>query len=78
MAEWGFCPRGQQDGYMVSTKELRDLAKELKRKYIDEVIPVASRKNKCPGKHITVVYWEAAYGDHGWCCADCGEVVQWG
>jgi hypothetical protein len=25
-----------------------------------------------------VEYWENEKGSHGWCCINCGKVVQWG
>lgn len=28
--------------------------------------------------HLDKSYWEAHAGNHGWCCADCGIITQWG
>jgi hypothetical protein len=23
-------------------------------------------------------YWESGDGSHGWCCSECGMILQWG
>jgi len=86
MSEYGYCPRGGQEGVLVTQKELVEFAAKHKLKFIDQVIPLPGKKNqpdpkKCGSDHEStgnVVYWETEMGSHGWCCANCGEVIQWG
>jgi len=28
--------------------------------------------------HVPCLYWETEKGSHGWCCPNCGKVIQWG
>jgi hypothetical protein len=84
-----FCPIGQMGGYLVRTRQLVEFARLLGREMIDEVIPLddseQARPESCPsGNHEgdsmidNLVYWETEDGSHGWCCKECGTVVQWG
>lgn len=76
------------NGYKVTTDELSAFAKKHGRKFIDEVIPLPGEKNqpdpeKCGAKEnhgdmTNAVYWETDNGSHGWCCQECGLVLQWG
>ena len=88
MSKIGFCECGQMDGYKVTTKELAAFARKHGRKSIDEVIPLPGEKNqahpdKCGNREHhddmeNAVYWETETGSHGWCCQECGLVLQWG
>lgn len=87
MSEIAECPRGGMRGILVSNEELAEFAKTLKRKHIDEVIPLP---NKTEEEQISELkdcehdpdmdakYWESTSGNHGWCCCNCGTVTQWG
>ena len=91
MSEYGLCQRGGLSGVKVTTKELQKFAKAMGLKYLDCVIPlpggakfsVAECPNRDQKKEVhegidELVYWETETGSHGWCCAKCGEVTQWG
>lgn len=80
-----FCPTGQMGGYLVRTRQLVEFARLLGRGMIDEVIPLddseQAHPDACGLKHDggdSVAYWETEDGSHGWCCKECGTVVQWG
>lgn len=83
-----FCPRGGQDGYYITESNLAKFAKTLGNKYIDLVIPLNTTQvlsKDCPDCHgankadmTNATYWETDTGSHGWCCATCGMVIQWG
>ncbi len=83
MSQYTFCPRGKQEGILVTSKELEEFALKNKREYIDSVIPLPEINslpclniNRCSRKAI---YWENIdSGAHGWCCSECGRVIQWG
>ncbi len=87
MSEIAECPRGGQQGILVSNDELTEFAKTFKRKYIDEVIPLPNKtakeqmvelKNCKHDLDMNSKYWESDSGSHGWCCGNCGTVLQWG
>jgi len=91
MSHIGECPRGGQQGILVSNDELSELARELGKKYIDAVIPLpnmdASKQKEAIkecGDHSgreafeNAKYWESETGSHGWCCTKCGTTLQWG
>ena len=83
-----YCERGGMDGICVTTDEMSALAKKYGKKTIDEIIPLPDLerqekvlKDGCPINHDEMEmseYWEDEEGSHGWCCAVCGTVVQWG
>lgn len=85
---FGYCKRGGMDGIVVTTSQLHQFATFMGAKFGDEFIPIPDSDNAIQrsrvGKHLThdinsnVVYWEDNTGSHGWCCAECGRVVQWG
>ena len=90
MSAMEFCPRGGMEGIYVSTSELEWFAKnQTKSKYIDSHIPLPgvdprkqlSAMKTCNKDHDgfdDAVYWETDKGSHGWCCSNCGLVIQWG
>ena len=82
MATIAWCPRGGQQGLMVTTEELRKLSKELKSDFIDEFVPVPNRQPTCGNidedHSKNRIYWETETGKHGWACDKCGAVMQWG
>ena len=85
MGQHGFCPRGGQDGILVTGSKLAKFAKKLGNKSIDLVIPlpvhVQVHPDDCTQDHdgmCPTIYWEDEKGSHGWCCVNCGTVVQWG
>lgn len=81
MAHFGDCPRGGMPGLLVTTDEMRALARELGQRFIDVIIPVPNRAEPCqehPADFDDLTYWEDENGGHGWCCSTCGEVIQWG
>lgn len=85
-----YCPNGGMPGMYVTEAKLVKFADRLKRKHIDEVIPLDGDEQPigkdcptCNGDPNKVemdnsIYWETETGSHGWCCATCGEVFQWG
>ena len=77
MATWGYCSRGGQQGFRVTTKELKAYARSLGNTFIDEAIPLETTDPFCED-HSDTVYWETEKGSHGWCCCHCGLVTQWG
>lgn len=86
MSKYCFCKRGGMDGIKTTDKEMKAFAVSIKKKFIDEFIPLYDIKdqkkliNNCPHDHNKVItqYWESDSGSHGWCCPTCGEVIQWG
>ena len=85
MSKKAYCPRGGQEGIYVTISELKRYAKKSDRKYIDEVIPLPLHGKQPDPKNCTnghgfgeTYYWENNEGGHGWCCAECGQVLQWG
>jgi hypothetical protein len=83
----GDIPEDMMIGIKVTGKQLQQFASLLGKKYIDEVIPLSKpvqivvgcslnhEKNEMVDK---MVYWKTPDGDHGWCCSECGKVLQWG
>ena len=88
MSKMGYCPIGGENGVLATRKELSAFAKRHGRKHIDEVIPLVTEPDQplpsgCPNRNRhddfgNAVYWETETGSHGWCCRDCGLVLQWG
>ena len=87
MAEITFCPVGGMDGVRVSDEELDSFADAVGSKALDMYIPLPysnitqkeqiERIKNCTN-HKDGLYWERDNGKHGWCCAYCGTVLQWG
>ena len=76
---YAHCPRGGQDGWLING------AKERKVLNGSEVVLLPTRQchhSECKQDHdrmTTAVYWEdEKTGSHGWCCAVCGQILQWG
>lgn len=86
MSKFGFCVKGGEDGIQVTTQELVAFAKNTGREFIDEFIPLPNvsveeqlkRIENCKCDSDEETYWERENGKHGWCCPNCGTVVQWG
>ena len=86
----GFCPRGGQDGIVVSKTDMRKLAEAVGSKYLDEFIPlpgmtiakqaetIKANQDEESSPIPNVEYWETKEGSHGWCSIKTGRVVQWG
>ncbi len=84
------CPVGEMTGIFVTIAKLERYAKLIGSRYIDAVIPLDGNKQPlpkyCPDCHgksenmdmDNVAYWETETGSHGFCCATCGKVFQWG
>lgn len=55
-------------------------------KFMDEYIPLdgvtikdqQERAKDCECVFEDAVYWENEQHSHGWCCPNCGKVLQWG
>jgi hypothetical protein len=87
MSRYGYCPVGGEDGILVTTDELDTFADVMKSNALDEYIPLPDLDPQVQKKKIEqctcsddhdVIYWERENGSHGWCCSNCGTVVQWG
>lgn len=86
MSEKAECPRGGMQGILVTDDELVEFATKLKKKHIDEVIPLPNLSvieqtkalKECKKHSDDAEYWESESGSHGWCCPKCGAVLQWG
>ena len=90
MSYYTHCQRGGQNGIYTITSELQWFSKnKTKSKFIDEYIPLPNKDpqiqlksiSKCSKNHDEMedaVYWETEKGSHGWCCSECGKVLQWG
>lgn len=87
MSSYEYCERGGQEGIYTTTGEQVELAELLIETYRDTYIPLPKftpEKQKeiienVPHDHDEVVdYWENESGRHGWCCSQCGKVIQWG
>ena len=86
MSRIGFCEHGQMDGIKVTPGELKEYARAHGRKFVDEVMPLPGKGTQpnpedCGSDHDgfdNAMYWESTTGSHGWCCQDCGLVIQWG
>jgi len=85
------CPRGGMTGIYVTNKQLKGFSKMIGSNFIDEVIPLEVEEQpigkECPhcnGNADKIdeinnsAYWEDETGKHGFCCATCGLVFQWG
>lgn len=80
-------PRGGQDGIEVTRDELFEFSTKLGSNILDGAIPLPGlsfekqqeRMMNCDHE-CDAEYWEmeTVGGSHGWCCANCGKVVQWG
>jgi hypothetical protein len=85
MSEFSHCSSGGQNGIRVSDEELNEFSNEIGSKYLDQFIPLPNlsteeqkeRMVSCK-EHEDAEYWERDNGKHGWCCSDCGKVIQWG
>ena len=80
-------PEENMMGIKVTKMQLAIFAKILGNKFIDQVIPLAKEEQiveGCPLNHEgdemaeNMVYYTVVEGGHGWNCAICGKVVQWG
>lgn len=86
MSEYGYCHRGGTNGIITSMEELRGFSMVMQREWVDEVMPIPNmtaeeQKILIEGcdHNPNITYWECSdTGSHGWCCEDCGSVVQWG
>ena len=87
MSKIAECSRGGTEGILVTDAELVKFATTLKKKCLDEIIPIpgmtAKQQEKAAkecGDHNgeNARYWESTSGSHGWCCPECGTVTQWG
>ena len=86
MAIYDYCPAGGMNGIRVSDAELSSLADAIGSNALDSCIPLPNLTQEqqiraiedCQGNHENEEYWERDNGKHGWCCGNCGTVVQWG
>ena len=87
MSKIAFCSRGGQSGILTTEMELQMFANKLNRRFIDEVIPLPDttfseqliKLQNCNHTEHSEQYWEnKENGKHGWCCGNCGTVVQCG
>lgn len=84
MSKLSHCPRGGMMGISLTRREMATFSLLMGRNFIDEVIPLPGKtpqeqKNAMQNcTHEDADYWEDETGSHGWCCSQCGEVVQWG
>ncbi|OQA45790.1 MAG: hypothetical protein BWY47_01900 [Bacteroidetes bacterium ADurb.Bin302] len=86
MSEYGFCPKGGQQGIKVSDKELNSFADAIGSNVLDAVIPIPNMTVEqqkieiahCDDHESNPEYFERNNGSHGWCCGNCGTVFQWG
>ena len=86
MSRIDYCRRGGQEGIVVTTSELNKFANFMKSNALDEFIPLPDTLGKIQREaiknctsHSNAQYWENnKTGGHGWCCRNCGTVVQWG
>ena len=89
MSKISFRPRGGQEGIEVTIKELDKFSTSIGSEYLDAFIPlpnltVDEQKIKLKGNNACrceiheTQYWETDKGNHGWCCNNCGKVIQWG
>jgi hypothetical protein len=89
MSKFAYRPCGGLEGIATTRAELRKFAKEIKKDYIDQFMPLPTMSTKeqimvidhCKADHDSpdiLTYWEDNQGSHGWCCSQCGQVIQWG
>jgi len=81
--------RGGQEGWAPTPSQMRRASQRFfpGSEYIDQAIPIpGAPKKPCPDeKHFGPMdgghewdYWESGDGSHGWCCSECGMILQWG
>jgi hypothetical protein len=85
-----FCPKGGQSGILISEQERAEFGKQITQLYSNLFIPLpdtslADQKKKmqnCSSNHAAMQdaqYWEEIKtGRHGWCCSECGKILQLG
>lgn len=81
-----YCPNGGQNGIRVSDEELKEFSDEINNDFMDEIMPLPNmsveqqqiRLKVCKKHDGDTEYWERDNGSHGWCCSNCGKVIQWG
>jgi hypothetical protein len=86
MSKYGYCVNGGEDGIQVTTDELDKFGDVVGSEALDEFIPLPNvpsesqiiRIKECSCSEHEEIYWERENGRHGWCCSNCGIVVQWG
>jgi hypothetical protein len=87
MSHIGFCERGGQDGIVIEKEEQYIHARLCGYEAIDEYIPLPNMTlgevvecEVCSSDDVWehAEYWENEKGSHGWCCNNCGRVIQWG
>lgn len=79
-------PRGGTYGIEVTEQQQTDFAMKTGAQFIDNFIPLPEKSNAEQVQTINnicthdndLIYWENELGAHGWCCEDCGKVLQWG
>lgn len=79
-------PSHEEHGIVCSTNDMLDLSNDLELNAIDEYIPLPNldtyeqqeRISDCEDHSVEVTFWENENGGHGYCCKNCGKVVQWG
>lgn len=86
MAQYKFIEHVGQEGLEVTRQDLNHMATFHNQEYGDMIVPVfditlkeqAKRIKTCNHKGKSHEYWHCTEGDHGWFCAHCGVVIQWG
>lgn len=92
MSEMKHCKRGGIEGIFVTDIELLQFSDHTPHPTImDAYIPLpgvpveeqVKRMATCTDHETTfatgaIEYWERDSGGHGWCCENCGMVLQWG
>ncbi len=83
-----FCEVGETEGIYVEHYQLQEFGNFLNTHHSDEYIPLPNLlnedqkliigQNNCEHDVEDIVYWETEEGVHGWCCSNCGKVLQWG
>lgn len=81
-------PRGGCSGIEVTIEQQYQFASFVGSEYIDKYMPLPKVTNEeqyqrlavyeCTHEETETLYWENDKGSHGWCCAYCGTVLQWG
>ncbi len=79
------CPRGGNEGWLIKKTDRKFLPDTGDPSARIEVVLLPTRvchHSECKQDHdrmTTAVYWEdEETGSHGWCCAVCGQILQWG
>lgn len=76
--------RGGSPGYVPTKAEMARASERMfpGEGFIDLAIPIGTGKRCADTESHSqmrhAVYWEREDGSHGWACAVCGEVLQWG